>query len=391
MIEIADNAIVLQDGCSPVSSKPSDRTISPPLSLETLSISTSSMSYTESDSNTNIHNHNCKYTTTEDEDVNSELNDGSSSVSSLNSSNNIEGSSISITPKRSVFSNYWKKTGQKPTTLQPVKSLSASDSVSTLDNDARTSIATSHVLSSPLHFPLDRHLLQSMSSADFLEDDDAGNSSYHDDTSPEHASEQPPQAQHQDQQLQQQQGQPLQRRRSILPRAPASHPALKSTSTVMTQRRRSSWRKSASLSNVAEGYSCYGNNSPLACTTPKTRSLPGMRSSSSTSLLQPGPSCLRPYQKYSPSKADADAYSRRSLVLSSSTSWSASSSSSPSSPTMLPKMMSSGASVSSRDQLSRCGSSSTVSLVSFLEAVDVRHFEPPRETYAGKGWSDYFK
>ena len=387
MIEIAENDVVRQDGCSStVSFKPSgDQTTSPQPSLDTLSLATSSMSCTPSNSNMNSNMNLNNYISS------SEFNDCSSSVSSQDSSNiNIAGRSINIniTPKRSVFSKYWQKTGQKPTPLKPVKNLSPSDI--DIDDAPTSSTATWQVLSSPLHIPFDQHLLQSVSSADLLEDDHDGN----DDALQQHALEQPTRAQQQGLQQQQQDQYSTPRRRSILPRAPISQPALKAT--VKTQKlTRSSWTKSASLTNVAEQYSLYGNNSAITCTTPKTRSLPRMRGSSS--LLQPGPSCLRPYQRYSPSNAD----SRKSPRLSSSASFSMPSS--PLLPMMLPTttttMMVSQKSVSSlsfspspsRGQLSRCGSSSTVSSVSFLEAVDVRHFEPPRETYAGKGWSDYFK
>jgi hypothetical protein len=159
-----------------------------------------------------------------------------------------------------------------------------------------------------------------------------------------------------------------QRRRSILPPAPMSHPALKSTVTHGTK----SWRKSVSLSNV-ESYS-RRNSLPLDAHKHKTNSLPRMRSSSCILQVQPGPSCLRSYQKYSPSRPSE---TRKSLDSELSSSPCASA-------------MPSSASASSLVSSSGHSRSSSTSSVSFLEAVDVRHFEPPRETYSGKGWSEYF-
>lgn len=297
-------------------------TLSPLPSLENLSIST------ESTDATSIRNK-------EDEDIcSSEFNDCSSSVSSQDSNNFVASGNPSRVPfKRSVFSQYWQKTGQTPVILRPVKSLPTTDLASDTSDADVSNVASTHSTSSSLPYPIDRSIA-SMSNADFLEDhdEDDGNeceASTRGDSSLKHNSK--GEVSHP----------PLGRRRSILPPAPVSQPALRS------------WKKSVSLSNV-EGYSRCNNT--LAH---KSRSLPRMRSSSS--ILQPGPSCLRPFQKYSPSRPNGSKASEDQPRVSQ----------------------------CSPRRLMRSDSSS--SSVSFQEAVDVRHFEPPRESYSEKGWSEYFK
>jgi len=290
-------------------------TLSPLPSLETLSISTESSDATSSRYN-------------QDEDIgSSEFNDCSSSVSSQDSNNFVANGYSSRAPKRSFFSQYWQKTGQTPVPLRPIKNLPDAELPSESSKQDASNDTSESTTSSSMPYPIDRSIA-CMSNADFLEDDDEDidcEPSTQDEASPrQHSEEEEPHP-------------PMRRRRSILPPAPASQPALRS------------WKKSASLSNV-EGYSRYQNQ--LAH---KTHSLPRMRSSSS--ILQPGPSCLRPLPKYSPSKTNLSELA------------------SPLTP-------------SSRRRLLRSDSSS--SCVSFHEAVDVRHFEPPKETYAGKGWSEYF-
>lgn len=416
MIEIAaanENAIVskslgdgvLKDGF------PTDSDRSSPLpSLEALSISTNN-------SGTNCNNDiDVDIGNDLDDSCGSEFNDCSSSVSSQDSSNIRSESITRIPSKRSVFSQYWRKTGQKPVPLRPLKSLSTSDllrrspytlqspqtqevetvasswDVKVSNRDRNSSSTSLNSNSSPVDLHIDRALLKSFSNAEFLEDNDC-----HEYTEGS-ASQSPPsrsQSHLQSQSPSSSQSQSpttpsTPRRRSILPPAPMSHPALKST--LRTQQR--SWRKSVSLSSVNEySRSNYYNNSSLGAS-PKTRSMPRMRSSSS--ILQPGASCLRPTQKYSPCRPDVS--SRKTMVspLSSPLSPPLSLSIPPlpsqlQSPSLLqlPTIESSGS--ASDSHLSRCGSSSTVSSVSFLEAVDVRHFEPPRETYSGKGWSEYFR
>jgi len=288
----------------------------PPLpSLENLSISTES---TEAASS---------YSRQDEELCSSEFNDCSSSVSSQDSNNFV---ATGYPKKRSVFSQYWQKTGQKPVLLRPIKPQSAAD----LDiRKSPSQVGDATLIAKPpsnsaLLYPLDTSIA-SLSNADLLEDHDCESDCQNSSTPKlpleQHASAEPANP-------------PLVRRRSILPPAPIANPALRS------------WKKSASLSNVE----AYSGNSKLAH---KTHSLPRMRSSSM--ILQP---CLRPYQKYSPSKQTSS--------------------------TSLSEATSSEASPASSRVLKR--SDSSCSSVSFQETVDVRHFEPPQLTYAGKGWSDYF-
>ena len=304
MMEITaanESAIVRTIGQHEAGTKNYD-TLSPLPSLETLSISTESTEATRKES--------------EDEDFcSSEFNDSSSSVSSQDSNN--------FVAKRSVFSQYWQKTGQTPLLLRLSKSPSSPDRMIGKGSTKvySTSIATPAAptsFSSSL-YPLGNSIA-SLSNADLLEDDECDISTQDEDEFEPPMEEVTPS--------------PIGRRRSILPPAPTSHPAMKS------------WRKSASLSNV-EGYSRWDRHHLEH----KTRSLPRMRSSPA---IQPGPSCLRPHQRYSPSKAEAS----RPLSQAS------------------PRTF--------------LRSDSNSSSVSFQEAVDVRHFEPPRMLFAGKGWSDYF-
>jgi len=343
-----------------------------------------------------------------DDSCSYDFNDCSSSVSSQDSSNIRSESITRISSKRSVFSQYWRKTGQKPVPMRPLISLSTSDllrrSPYTLQSpqtqevetvasswnvkgsnwDRNSSSTSLNSNSSSVDLHLDRALLKSFSNAELLEDNvcdeyTEGSASQSPPSRPQsHLESQSPSSS----QSQSPTTPSTPRRRSILPPAPMSHPALKST-LRMQQR---SWRKSVSLSSVNE-YSCsnYYNNYSLGAS-PKTRSMPRMRSSSS--ILQPGASCLRPTQKYSPCRPDVSSRKKMAPPLSLSIPPLPSQLQSPS-PLQLPTTESSGSASSS--QLSRCGSSSTVSSVSFLEAVDVQHFEPPRETYSGKGWSEYFK
>lgn len=299
-------------------------TLSPLPSLENLSVST------ESTEATPIRNQ-------QDEDIcSSEFNDCSSSISSQDSNNFVASGNPPRAPfKRSVFSQYWQKTGQTPVVLRPVKSLPNSDCATDSSDADASHVASANSTSSSLPYTIDRSIA-SMSNADFLEDhddeDDAndGEASSRDEFSlGDNSKEGGPHP-------------PLRRRRSILPPAPVSQPVLRS------------WKKSASLSNVE----CYSriSNKLLAH---KSQSLPRMRSSSS--ILQPGPSCLRPFQKYSPSKSNDPKSSEDQPTVS------------PCSPRRLLR------------------SDSSSSSVSFQEAVDVRHFEPPRQIHSEKGWSEYFK
>jgi len=415
MIEIAaanENAIVSvsvshqigngvdREGCP--GSRRSDRTLSPPPSLETLSISTSSSSTTN--------NGNCIYDGDEindndnDNDNGSEFNDCSSSVSSQDSSN-IVYCTTRTPPKRLVFSQYWQKTGQKPIPFRGVKSPSNSalsgrspytlppqtSSLTAATLDASTSISSTTPSMSPFNsssslFSIDRLLNKSMSNADLLEDD--GNCSCPNTETEGSALKATQLLESQSLSRTQTQTQtPSQtparrpRRRSILPPAPMSHPALKSTVTHATR----SWRKSVSLSNVG---GCYARNRELIATN-KTRSLPRLPSSS---VLLPGNSCLRPHQKYSPSKKNLANIDTDTVTVNADFG-NIPISRKPESTTRQCSTLTSSSSTTTTMQfpglLTRSDSAS--SSVSFLEAVDVRHFEPPRETYSGKGWSDYFK
>jgi len=373
MIEIAaanENAVVRQiddtrstniDGFP--GSKPSGRTFSPLPSLETLSLSTTTSSvvnnhlkYSGAGNNGNdddIH---------DDNDNGCELNDCSSSVSSQYSDN---ANASRNPPKRSVFSQYWKKTGQKPVPLRPVKLISTPNLLQRippgLTQESSPLTAAADSPGSTSAYSVDDHrAIRSMSNADFLEDDDDSCCRDVPAASRQVTLEFP--APHAPSP-----SSPSKRRRSILPPAPRSHPALKKSTIAKGSQ---SWRKSLSLSSVEE-YSRM--TTPALDTEHKTQSLPRMRSTGS----QPLHSCFRPNPKYSLSKSDSASRKRLDLLsLLSSHTISESGSSSSLRPGMLLRTES-------------C--SSTGSSVSFLEAVDVRHFEPPRQHYAGQGWSDYFK
>lgn len=321
-------------------------TLSPPPSPETTVTSTStasSMNHNKFPSQ-DEHEH-------EDTGDHSECNDCSSSVSSQDSNlHSFAAASTTAsatvrghpsTPKkRSVFSQYWQKTGQTPVSLRPSPLSPPQEQLEGSNN------ASPVRLQSP-----EESLLRNLSNADLLEDDDCDWSSIQEEPASCAAPQEHEQQQREDESNSNPSHPPLRRRRSILPPAPMAHPALKSTPTR--------WKKSASFSAV-EGHPSLEY---------KTRSLPRMKSASS--ILQPGPSCLRPYQKYSPCKPD----DRKTTASS-----------------IFPEGGSTESSPPTPGRLSRSPSScsSIVSSVSFSEAVDVRHFEPPRETFSGKGWSDYF-
>jgi len=364
MIEIAganENAVVRQindtrsiniDGFP--GRKPSGRRFSPLPSLETLSISTTTSSVVNNHLNYSRAGNNGDGNDDDihdDNDNGCELNDCSSSVSSQYSDN----ANASRNPhKRSVFSQYWKKTGQKPVPLRPVRLISTPNLLQSIppgltQGSSPFTAATDSPGSTSAYGDYDHRAIRSMSNADFLEDDD--DSCCHDVPASQQVTLEFP-VPHAPSPTS-----PSKRRRSILPPAPRSHPALKS------------WRKSLSLSSVEE-YSRM--TTPALDTEHKTQSLPRMRSTGS----QPLHSCFRPNPKYSPMSNSASRKRLDLLSLSSSHTISESGSSSSLRPGLLLRTES---------------GSSTGSSVSFLEAVDVRHFEPPRQLYAGQGWSDYFK
>ena len=284
-------------------------TLSPLPALENLSISTESTEATSSN-----------------EDISSsEFNDCSSSISSQDSNNFVAtGTFASRTVKRSVFSQYWKKTGQKPVQLRPIKPEDESRPQSEPSKvDQPASVST---IPPPLFDPN----IASLSKADLLEDNDCDSDS----DCQSFTQEEPKKSLDQVAANTASPG----RRRSILPPAPVANPALKSWSKS----------RSASFSHVE---SCSQSNRQLLAN--DVDSIPRRRSASSLHS-QPGPSCLRPYQRYSLSRVSSSSLE--------------------------------GASTSRK--LLRSDSSS--SSVSFQEAVDIRHFEPPRESYAGKGWSELF-
>ena len=362
--QIIGNAIHREDCPSP----DSKATLTP--SLDGLSISTTSSNQTSDNKDQT------KYNGDREQQNGSEFNDCSSSLSSQDSSNVLSSYTAKTFSKRSVFSQYWQKTGQKPVSLRPIRSLSTSDisppslhSLSTLQESERTSwtgstceASSESLKASSSQSPPENPLSCAVTNAELLEDD--GDSSLYEDDGTIQGSADPPYRASEEPSQPPPIHQPLVRRRSILPPAPTSHPALRATLGKTSAR---SWRKSASLNNVEE----YSRSTPLHARQ-KTRSLPGIRSSSSSSsfLQSPGPSCLRPQPRYSP-----DTTSQRSLA-----------------PSPSPSRHSLPSMPDSTNQLERrlSRADSTTSSVSFQEAVDVRHFEPPRETYSGKGWSDYF-
>lgn len=281
-------------------------TLSPLPALENLSISTESTEATSSNEDTSS----------------SDFNDCSSSISSQDSNNFVAtGTLTSRTVKRSVFSQYWKKTGQKPVQLRPIKPPESPSQSEPSKVEKPTSVST---LSPSLFDPS----IASLSKADLLEDNDSDSDcqSFTQEESKKSLD-----------QVAANTASPG-RRRSILPPPPVANRALKS------------WGKSRSAS-FSQVESCSQSNYRILAN--DVDSIPRRRSASSLNS-QPGPSCLRPYQRYSLSRASSSSME--------------------------------GASTS-RNLLRSDSSSSSVS---FQEAVDIRHFEPPRESYAGKGWSELF-
>ena len=353
--------------------------LSPP-HLETLSTSTTSSDPSTSTSTTiivnKIHNHN----NAED------FHDCSSSVSSqetINSNSNVNDSTstdqysnINVN-KRSVFTQYWNKTGQQPIPIRSMRSTFSSTTslIHTCDiGSVSTNFLSSY--SSPLPpststvtFPEqdDSQLLCSVSNADLLEDDTVAKSDVDAVTSittPKGTEK---------------------RRRSILPaQKQNNHTATSDTDLIREtmSRNTSSWRKSTSLSSLQQRKrstinditTCSNNNIHH---NHQHRSL--TRLSSSTT---PSTSCLRSFQRYSPSKNDTAAATAviTAVMDSSSLDLSASASS----------MLSLSSSTSTSSSCSSSSSVSSKSNVRFDLEVDVRHFEPPKEKYAHKGWSAQF-
>ncbi len=283
-------------------------TLSPLPALESLSISTES-----TDANSN-----------NEDTSSSDFNDCSSSISSQDSNNFVAtGNLASRTVKRSVFSQYWKKTGQKPVQLKPIK---PPESPSQSQPSSFEKSTSPSALPTRLFDPR----IASLSKADLLEDD-ACDSDSDCQSLPQ---EEPKKS------LEQVAASPAHgRRRSILPPPPVSNPALKS------------WTKKPRSASFSHLETCSQSKHKLLT---NVDSIPRRRSASALNS-QPGPSCLRPYQKYSLSRSSTSSCLEGS---------------------------------NHARRLLRSDSSS--SSVSFQETVDIRHFEPPRESYAGKGWSDYF-
>ena len=368
----------------PSSSSSSSTTItrfhlSPP-HLETLSTSTTSSDPSTSTTiivNNKIHNHN----NAED------FHDCSSSVSSqetINSNSNVNDSTstdqysnINVN-KRSVFTQYWNKTGQQPIPIRSMRSTFSSTTslIHTCDiGSVSTNFLSSY--SSPLPatststvtFPEqdDSQLLCSVSNADLLEDDTVAKSDADVVTSittPKGTEK---------------------RRRSILPaQKQNNHTATSDTDLIREtmSMNTSSWRKSTSLSSLQQrkrstmngNTTCSNNNIHH---NHQHQSL--TRLSSSTA---PSTSCLRSFQRYSPSKHDTAAATAviTAVMDSSSLDLSASASS----------MLSLSSSTSTSSSCSSSSSVSSKSNVRFDLEVDVRHFEPPKEKYAHKGWSAQF-
>ena len=278
-------------------------TLSPLPALENLSISTES---TEATSN--------------NEDISSsDFNDCSSSISSQDSNNFVATGNRTV--KRSVFSQYWKKTGQKPVQLRPIKPLERPS-----QSEPSSLVKSSSPSTLPARFDPS---IATLSKADLLEDDECDS-----DSDSQFLSHEEPKKS-----LEQVAASPAHgQRRSILPPPPVANAAFKSWSRKP---------RSASFSHLE---TCSPSKHKLLT---EVDSIPRRRSASSLNS-RPGPSCLRPYQRYSLSTASSSSFE--------------------------------GAKATRR--LSRSDSSS--SSVSFQETVDIRHFEPPHESYAGKGWSEHF-
>jgi len=321
------------DGSSSTSKHASreSNNLSPPPPLDTLSISTATLSST----------------TIATEDISSEFNcDCSSSVSSQDS-NYLQLHAAATTtkhasPKRSVFSQYWKKTGETPMTLRSPRPDILSDTAThkpTPPTPPRSKRFPQSSSTSSHH--TSEQLDRSLTNADLLEDDgESSSSSFPEEEESSSSVDLPPTPQASSP-----------RRRSILPQVAPSFPHHRySTSSI-----ESLCRKSMSLSSVEEAYALGSLNDAH-----KSRSLPRMRSTSA--LLKPKASCLRRYQKYSPCK---------------------NSNGDDNSPTAIQHLK--------HSDLKRSDSSSTVSSVTFQEAVDIRHFEPPKFFHSKKGWSEYFK
>ena len=368
----------------PSSSSSSSTTItrfhlSPP-HLETLSTSTTSSDPSTSTTiivNNKIHNHN----NAED------FHDCSSSVSSqetINSNSNVNDNTstdqyININVnKRSVFTQYWNKTGQQPIPIRSMRS-TFSSTTSLIHTCDIGSVSTNFLSSyssplppstSTLTFPEqdDSQLLCSVSNADLLEDDTVAKSDVDAVTSittPKGTEK---------------------RRRSILPaQKQNNHTATSDTDLIREtmSMNTSSWRKSTSLSSLQQRKRSTINDINTTCSNNNIhhnhqhRSL--TRLSSSTT---PSTSCLRSFQRYSPSKNDTAAATAviTAVMDSSSLDLSASASS----------MLSLSSSTSTSSSCSSSSSVSSKSNVRFDLEVDVRHFEPPKEKYAHKGWSAQF-
>jgi hypothetical protein len=396
--------------------------LSPP-HLETLSTSTTSSTTTDDNpvdhpctgmtmtTNTNTNTNTTTIVNNKDHNNNNaeEFHDCSSSVSSQETSNSSVNAntntstsadhysnSNSNSNKRSVFTQYWMKTGQKPIPIRSMRSSFSSTTslihtcdIGSVNTNFLSSYSSPHppspspsitanTSSSSLPLPLslssfheqdDSQLLCSVSNADLLEGDTVARSGADDATSiittPKGTDK---------------------RRRSILPPRNQNHPAI-TTDTDLTREvmamNTSSWRKSSSLSSLQQRGTRYNNNGTIGTNNihhnHQHRSLTKL-----SSTTTPSTSCLRSLQRYSPSKNDTAAATAviNTVMDSSSLNLSASTSTS------------SVLSVSSTSSTaSSCSSSSSVSSTSnvrFDLEVDVRHFEPPKEKYAQKGWSGHF-
>jgi hypothetical protein len=277
--------------------------------------------------------------------------------------------------KRSVFNQYWKKTGQKPIPIRSMRSTFSSTTslihtcdIGSVSTNFLSSYSSPHPPSpstATTSFPEQDYsqLLCSVSNADLLEDDTVARSdadAVASITMPIGTDK---------------------RRRSILPAQKQNHSATTDTDLIretMTTNTRS-WRKSSSLSSLQQQKRSTIND--ITCTNNihhnhQHRSL--TRLSSSTT---PTTSCLRSFQRYSPSKNDtAAATAVITAVMDSSLNLSASASS----------VLSISSSASTSSSCSSSSSVSSKSNVRFDLEVDVRHFEPPKEKYAQKGWSEQF-
>jgi hypothetical protein len=375
--------------------------LSPP-HLETLSTSTTSSTTTD-----DLVDHPCTGMTTStstsatftDNKIHNntadEFHDCSSSLSSQetsNSNSNVNdhySNSIININERSVFTQYWKKTGQKPipirsmrSTFSPTTSLIHTCDIGSVSTNFLSSYSSPHPPStststtmfgfpatnsstSSSSFPEqdDSQLLCSVSNADLLEDDTVARSDA--DAVPSITTPKGTEK----------------RRRSILPAQKQNHPVTTDTDLIretMTMNTRS-WRKSSSLSSLQQRKRSTINGT--TCTSNihhnhQHRSLTRLSSSSA-----PSTSCLRSFQRYSPSKNDtAAATAIITAVMDSSLNLSASGSS----------VLSISSSLSTSSSCSSSSSASSTSNVRFDLEVDVRHFEPPKEKYAQKGWSGHF-